>query len=59
MALKFYSNVTKGLKLKVWKFLALIPIFGEVTRGKLVGSKQATFTWKKVISLENCTKVTK
>ena len=31
MILKFYSSVTKGLKLKVKKFLGLIPTFGEVT----------------------------
>ena len=35
--LKFYINVAKGLKLKVWKFLWLNPTFVEVTEEKLVG----------------------
>ena len=35
--LKFYASVAKGLKLKVRKFLGLIPTFVEVTGGKLVG----------------------
>ena len=37
LALKFYTSVVKGLKLKVQMFLGLIPTFVEVTRGKLVG----------------------
>ena len=37
MALKFYTNVTKELKLKVRKFLGLIPTIVEVTGEKLVG----------------------
>ena len=37
MAMKFYSSVTKELKLKVRKFLGLISTFVEVTREKLVG----------------------
>ena len=37
MILKFYTNVAKGLKLKVRKFLGLIPKFVEVTGEKLVG----------------------
>ena len=37
MALKFYTSVAKGLKLKVRKFLRLISMFAEVTREKLVG----------------------
>ena len=37
MALKFYTSVAKGLKLKVRKFWGLIPTFVEVTREKLVG----------------------
>ena len=37
MALKFYTSVAKGLKLKVRKFLRLIPTFPEVTEEKLVG----------------------
>ena len=39
MVLKFYSKVTKELKLKVEKFRELIPTFVEVTGGKLVGVK--------------------
>ena len=38
MALKFYTCVAKGLKLKVRKFCRLIPTFVEVTGEKLVGS---------------------
>ena len=37
MVLEFYASVAKGLKLKVRKFLGLIPTFVEVTREKLVG----------------------
>ena len=37
MALKSYTIVVKGLKLKVRKFLGLIPTFIEVTGEKLVG----------------------
>ena len=37
MALKFYTSVAKWLKLKVKKFLGLIPTFAEVTAEKLVG----------------------
>ena len=37
MALKFYTSVAKGLKLKVRKFWWLIPTFVEVTGEKLVG----------------------
>ena len=29
--MKFYTSVAKGLKLKVRKFLGLIPMFVEVT----------------------------
>ena len=36
MALKFYTSVTKRLKLKVRKFLELVPTFVEVTEEKLV-----------------------
>ena len=35
--LKFYTSVSKGLKLKVRKFWELIPTFVEVTGEKLVG----------------------
>ena len=34
---KFYTSVTKGLKLKVTKFGGLNPTFVEVTGEKLVG----------------------
>ena len=34
---KFYTIVVKGLKLKVRKFLGLVPLFVEVTKEKLVG----------------------
>ena len=37
MALKFYTSVEKGLKLKVRKFWGLIVTFVEVTAEKLVG----------------------
>ena len=37
MALKFYSDVTKGLKLKVKMFRRLVPTIIEVTGKKLVG----------------------
>ena len=36
MALKFYTSMTKGLKLKVRKFEGLIPTFEDVT-GKKTG----------------------
>ena len=39
MALKFYTSVAKGLKVKVRKFLGLIPTFVEVTEEKLNGVK--------------------
>ena len=35
--LKFYTSLSKGLKLKVRKFWGLIPTFAEVTEEKLVG----------------------
>ena len=35
--LKFYTSLSKGLKLKVRKFLGLIPTFVEVKGEKLVG----------------------
>ena len=37
MALKFYSSVAKRLKLKVRKFLGLVPTFLQVTVEKMVG----------------------
>ena len=37
MALKFNTSVAKELKLKVKKFLGLIPTFVEVTGENLVG----------------------
>ena len=35
VALTFYTSAAQGLKLKVRKILGLIPMFVEVTRGKL------------------------
>ena len=44
MALKFYTTVVKGLKLKVKKFLSLNPMFAEVTGEKLMrGGKGCPF----------------
>ena len=37
MNLKFYTSVTKGLKLKVRKFWGLVLTFVEVTGEKLLG----------------------
>ena len=37
MALKFYTSVKKGLKLKVSEIYGLIPTFVEVTGEKLIG----------------------
>ena len=37
MALKFYTSVAKGFKLKVRKFVGLNPTFAEVRGEKLVG----------------------
>ena len=39
MALKFYTSVAKGLKLKFRKFKGLIPKFVEVTGEKLAPKK--------------------
>ena len=36
-SLKLFTSVPKGLKIKVTKFLELIPTFVEVTGEKLVG----------------------
>ena len=41
MALKFYTSMTKGLKLKVRKFWGIISTFIEVRREKLVGGRGA------------------
>ena len=37
MALKFYTSMAKGLKLKVRMFRGLIPTFVEVVGEKLIG----------------------
>ena len=37
MAMEFYTTVAKRLKLKVTKFLGLIPTFAEVTGKELAG----------------------
>ena len=61
MNLKFYTSVAKGLKLKVWKFWALVPTFLEVTGEKLVGGLFAfPPSWiglKEKILLEHYTKI--
>ena len=36
IALKFYTSVAKGLKLKVRKFWGLVPTFAKVSEEKLV-----------------------
>ena len=36
IALKIYTSMAKGLKLKVRKFLGLLPMFVEVTGEKLI-----------------------
>ena len=41
--MKFYSSLEKGLKLKLTKFLGLIPTFAEVTEGKLVQKRGGVF----------------
>ena len=43
MTLNIYISVAKGLKLKVRKFLGLIPTFVEVTGEKMVGAFVAPF----------------
>ena len=43
MALKIYTSVAKELKLKVRKFLGLIPTFVEVTWKKVVGGGEGLF----------------
>ena len=43
--LKFYTSAAKGLKLKVRKFLGLIPLFVEVTGKKLVGEGGGSFSF--------------
>ena len=45
MAVKFSTNVTEGLKLKVRKFWWLIPTFVEVEREKLVGRRGRGALW--------------
>ena len=42
MTLKFYTNVTKGLKLKVKKFWGLISSFVEIAGEKLIGGSFCT-----------------
>ena len=42
MTLKFYTSVTKGLKLKVTKFYGLTPTFVEITWESLVGEPRPT-----------------
>ena len=49
MALKFYTSVAKGLKLKVRNFGGLIPVFSEVTGENLVGVLLVYFDLKPVL----------
>ena len=39
MALKFYTSVEKGLRVKVKKNLRVIPAIVEIVRKKLVGGR--------------------
>ena len=48
MALKFYANVSQGLKLKVTNFWGLIPTFVEVKGEKLVGGSFCAFILNRV-----------
>ena len=43
MGFKFYTSVAIVLKLKVRKFLGLIPTFVEITGEKLVGRGERVF----------------
>ena len=51
MDLKFYSSLAKGLKLKLRKFLGIIPTFTEVTEENLVWGGRG-FKFKKIRSLD-------
>ena len=52
MALRFYTNVAKGLKLKLRKVWVLVPAFEEVTgdRVKSPGHKNPRLSFKKLRS---------
>ena len=54
MSLKFDTSVVKGLKLKVRKFLRLIPMFVEVTgeksEGRLFAFLQGILTYQQIKS---------
>ena len=52
MALRFYTNVAKGLKLKLRKVWVLVPAFEEVTgdRVKNPGHKNPRLSFKKLCS---------
>ena len=43
MALKFYTTVAKGLKVKIRPFSGLIPTFTEVTGKKPIGGGGGLF----------------
>ena len=51
MTLRFYTSVVKELKVKVRKFLGLIPTFLEVTGEKLVGVNEALNKYNKNVKL--------
>ena len=48
MVLKFYTNVSKGLKLNIAKLWGLIPTSVEVTGEKLVGGPICTLSLNRV-----------
>ena len=50
VSLKFYTSLSKGLKLKVRKFWGLILTFAEVTGEKLVGGGRL-FALRPILSL--------
>ena len=52
--LKFYTSLSKGLKLKVRKFWGLILTFVEVTGEKLVGGGGAKSGWSRNQMSWNC-----
>ena len=51
--LTFYASVAEGLKLKVRKFLGLIPTFAEVIGEKLVGGFFGPLILHRVKILDN------
>ena len=53
MTLKFYISVAKGVKLKVRKFLGVIPTFVEVTWEKLIGGLFAPLILSRIKTFGN------